>query len=157
MPFLIAAFVAAVVFPSAIAHAQTAAPAPPPASSFVVDGVTIDGPAPPQAPAVESRSPDGRATFRANRLTGSLRVDGRLDEEIYLATPPIKNFYQMDPNNGQASTEQTEVWIFFDDDTLYVTARCYDSAPEERWVANEMRRDSTTISRQNDAFHLALD
>ena len=157
MPLLIAAFVAAIVFPSAIAHAQTAAPAPPPASSFVVDGVTIDGPAPPQAPAVESRSPDGRATFRANRLAGSLRIDGRLDEEIYLATPPIKNFYQMDPNNGQPATEQTEVWIFFDDDTLYVTARCYDSSAEERWVANEMRRDSTTISRQNDAFHLSLD
>jgi hypothetical protein len=63
----------------------------------------------------------------------------------------------MDPNNGQPATEQTEVWIFFDDDTLYVTARCYDSSPEARWVANEMRRDSTTISRQNDAFHLSLD
>jgi hypothetical protein len=157
MPVLVTAFVAALVLLPALAHAQTAAPAAPDASSIVVEGVTIDGPSPPVAPAVESRAQDGRATFRANRLTGSLNIDGRLDEEIYLTTPPITNFYQMDPNNGQPATEQTEVWIFFDNDTLYVTVRCYDSSPEARWVANEMRRDSTTISRQNDAFHLSLD
>jgi hypothetical protein len=142
---------------SPAAAQQAAAAASPAAPRVVVDGVTIDGPPPPEPPAVESRAPDGRATFRANRLTRSLRIDGKLDEEVYVTTPAITHFYQIEPNNGQLATEQTEVWIFFDDHNLYVSVRCYDSAPEERWVANEMRRDSTTISRQNDAFHIAFD
>jgi hypothetical protein len=143
--------VATTPVPAAAQADAAAAPRP------VVDGVVIEGPPPPEPPAVVSRAPDGRATFRASRLTGSIRVDGRLDEEIYLQMPAITDFYQMEPNNGELATEQTEVWVLFDDDNVYVTVRCYDSAPEARWVANEMRRDSTTISRQNDAFHVAFD
>jgi hypothetical protein len=119
--------------------------------------ITLDGPPPPVAPAVASRGSDGRATFRANRLTGELKVDGNLDEAVYRTIPPITDFYQMEPNNGQLATERTEAWILFDNDTLYVSILCYDSAPEERWVANEMRRDSRTISRQNEAFHISFD
>ena len=147
--FLILPVLSVMIAPDAIAQTASVTAAP---GQSVVNGVVIDGPPPPEPPAVESRGADGRATFRANRLPAALRVDGRLDEEFYLTTPPITNFYQMEPDNGQLATEQTAVWIFFDDRTLYVAVRCFDSAPEERWVANEMRRDSTTISRQNEAF-----
>ena len=41
-------------------------------------------------------------------------------------------------------------WLFFDDDNVYVAARCWDCAPGAQ-VANEMRRDSTN-SRQNENF-----
>ncbi len=134
--------------------ADTSRPAAPP---VVADGVTINGPPPPVAPAVVSRDSEGRATMRAVRLTQPLRVDGKLDESVYRTLPSIGGFIQMDPDHGAPATEATEVWIFFDDDTLYVSVRCWDSAPEERWVANEMRRDSRTISRQNEAFQVAFD
>ncbi len=44
----------------------------------------------------------------------------------------------------------------FDASTLYVTCRCWDDAPPERWVANEMRRDTAQL-RQNDHFGIILD
>jgi hypothetical protein len=97
------------------------------------------------------------ASFHAVRLSEPLRVDGRLDEEVYGTSPAVDAFVQMDPDFGAAATEPTQVWIFFDGDALYIAARCWDSAPESRWVANEMRRDNRTISRQNEALHVALD
>ena len=122
----------------------------------VVGDVIIDGAAPPLPPAVVSYDARGRATVRAVRVPEGLRLDGRLDEEVFDTVAPIGNFIQVEPNAGEPATEPTEVWIFFDDDTLYVAARCYDSQPEERWVANEMRRDSMNVVR-NENFAIVFD
>ena len=58
--------------------------------------------------------------------------------------PPISDFIQTEPQEGAPATEKTEVWVFFDDDNVYVSLRCWESQPE-RLVANEMRRDSPDI------------
>ena len=44
-----------------------------------------------------TRDDRGRATVRAVRLTEPLRLDGRLDEEIYGTVPPIDGFVQQVP------------------------------------------------------------
>lgn len=49
--------------------------------------------------------------MRAVRVTTPMRVDGRLDEAIYLAVQPASDFIQMEPNGGQLATETTEVWV----------------------------------------------
>jgi hypothetical protein len=97
-----------------------------------------------------------RRTVRAIQLSEPLRVDGRLDEAVYHDTPPIEGLIQTVPDEGAPSTERTEVWVMFDATTLYVTCRCWDDAPPERWVANEMRRDTSQL-RQNDHFGIILD
>jgi hypothetical protein len=97
----------------------------------------------------------GRATVRAYRLTEPLRLDGRLDEAIYSATPPIDGFRQQVPQEGSPATEPTEMWVFFDEDNVYIAARCLDSEPD-RLTANELRRDSNGIF-QNDNFGIVLD
>lgn len=102
-----------------------------------------------------TRDEQGRATVRAVRLTGPLRVDGRLDEAIYRTVPPIDGFLQQVPQEGAPATEPTEMWVFFDDENVYVAARCLDSQPE-RITANELRRDSNAIF-QNDNFGVVLD
>ena len=48
---------------------------------------------------------------RAVRLTAPLRIDGRLDEEIYAAIPPIDGFVQQLPVEGVPATEPTELWV----------------------------------------------
>ncbi len=88
-------------------------------------------------------------------MPDGIRVDGRLDEEIYPTTPPISDFVQQEPDEGQPATEQTEAWVFFDDDHVYVAARCWDTQPDRR-VANEMRRDTSQL-RQNDTFGVLFD
>ncbi|MBI2186868.1 MAG: carbohydrate binding family 9 domain-containing protein [Acidobacteria bacterium] len=116
-----------------------------------------DGPPPPPvAPATVSRDERGRATVRAVRLTQPLRLDGRLDEEVYASVPPIDGFIQQIPVEGVPATEPTEIWIFFDEDTLYFSARCSDSRPD-RIAANELRRDNSNIFFVNDNISVALD
>ena len=115
----------------------------------------IVGPPSPAPPAVISRDDEGRATVRATRLSVPLKVDGRLDEEVYALVPAISDFIQNDPKAGAPATEKTEVWLFFDRDNFYVAARLWESEPG-RQVANEMRRDNTNIA-QNDGFAFGID
>jgi hypothetical protein len=110
---------------------------------------------PPIAPAVVARDGAGHVTIRAVRVSSPLRVDGRLDEPAYEETEAVGDFLQQEPNEGQPATEKTESWVFFDDDNIYVSARCWDTHPE-RMVANEMRRDTNQL-RQNDTFAVLLD
>ena len=51
---------------------------------------------------------------------GSIRVDGRLDDEIWAKTTPITDFIQKEPEEGAAPTDPMEVRIAYDDDVLYV-------------------------------------
>ena len=116
----------------------------------------LQGPRPPVAPEVVSRDAQGRATVRATRLRAPLQIDGRLDEPVYETVQYITDFIQQLPDEGALSSERTEVWVLFDDDSIYISARCYDTAPPSEWVANEMRRDVIQL-RQNDSFSLMLD
>ena len=132
---------------------QSAPEAP---SGASVLGVAIHGPPPPVPPAVVSRDAEGRVTLRAIRLDRPLNLDGRLDDAIYQRVPPVSDFIQQVPDEGEPATEKTEAWVFFDDENLYVSARCWDSHPE-RIVANEMQRDNTTIASGNANFAVVLD
>ena len=116
---------------------------------------SFSGPPAPPPPAVITRDDEGRATVRAVRLTAPLRVDGRLDEAIYGALPPIGDFIQQEPLEGPPATEKTEVWLLFDDEALYVSFRLWESRPDNL-VANEMRRDSNNIF-QNDHVAFLID
>src|SRR5207249_3826579 len=51
---------------------------------------------------------------------------------------------------------RTEAWVFYDQRSIYVSARLWDSAPESQWVANEMQRDSFQLIN-NDYFSIVLD
>jgi hypothetical protein len=114
-----------------------------------------DPPAP-VPPAVITRDEARHATVRAIRLSEPLRLDGRLDEAVYAETPAITDFIQTLPRNGEDPTERTEAWVMFDGQYFYVSARCWDSAPPDKWIANEMRRDANQV-RQNDHFGFMID
>ena len=111
------------------------------AAGFAAVPSLIDGPPPPLPPEVAARDELGRMTLRAIRLDAPLQLDGRLDERVYHDVPPVTDFIQQEPNEGAPAGDQTEVWVTFDADTLYVSARCWSRAPD-RIVANEMKRDS---------------
>ena len=132
----------AVMIAGASAFAQSPA-LPVPGAGGLADGASV------------AHDERGRATVRAYRLTEPLRLDGRLDEPIYTATPPIDGFRQQVPQEGAPATEPTEMWVFFDEDNIYISARCLDSQPN-RLTANELRRDSNGIF-QNDNFGIVLD
>ena len=125
---------------------QGAAPEP----AFVVRG-----PAPPDLPEMVRRDEAGGATMRATRLEGPFELDGRLDDAIYDRVPGVGGFIQALPLEGEPASEPTEVWVFYDDDTLYVAGRNWDSQPD-RMVATEMRRDHFGV-HNNENLAVILD
>ena len=88
--------------------------------------------------------------MRAIRLDRPLTLDGILDEPVYENVPPVNGFIQQEPNEGAPATEDTDLWVLFDDKHVYIAARCWDSRPE-LIMANEMRRDNIALF-QNDNF-----
>jgi hypothetical protein len=106
-------------------------------------------------PAIVDRTAADKVTVRTVRLEKPLRVDGRLDEEVYTTVESITDFIQQEPDEGALATEKTEAWILFDDVNLYIAARCWDSHPE-REVANELRRDNGNILG-NENFTFVID
>ncbi|MBE0592608.1 MAG: carbohydrate binding family 9 domain-containing protein, partial [Gemmatimonadales bacterium] len=84
---------------------------------------------------------------------GAPRLDGRLDDPVWQSAAPIAEFIQVEPEDGAAPTERTEVQVAYDGAALYVGARMYSSDP--RGVTGRLgRRDSYTSS---DLFTVVID
>ena len=157
---LTAALVAAAALTDPIAVAAQSPPAPagtpaPQPTEAAAPAVPIDGPPPPAPPAVITRE-GGQATMRAIRLATPLRVDGQLDEPVYETVAPVSDFIQQLPDEGARATERTDAWVMFDEENLYISGRCWESAPPEEWVATELRRDAFNMLN-NDLFGFLID
>ena len=113
------------------------------------------GPPAPVAPEVIARDGSGGVTVRASRVEG-LKLDGHLDEPVYSSVKSFSGLIQNQPDAGKASSQKTDIWVFFDDDNFYVSARCWDAGGAKALVANEMRRDNNQIS-SNDNFGIVID
>ena len=130
----------------AVLLAQDAEPA---AAPTLANGHPVPGPQ-----EVIARNERG-ISIRATRITTPMRIDGRLDEEVYRQVPAITEFIQQEPQEGAPVSESTSAWVLYDDDNIYVSCRCL-MADRSKIVANDMRRDSTNL-RQNDNFGVFLD
>jgi hypothetical protein len=115
----------------------------------------FEGPPAPVLPDTIARDASGRAVVRAIPLTSPFRLDGQLDEAIYRELRPASEFIQEDPKVGEPATEKTEIWVFFDNENVYVGARMWESEPD-RMVVNEMRKDSP-MAFQNESLTIAFD
>ncbi len=81
-------------------------------------------------------------------------VDGVLDDFCWQNAPVISEFTQVEPTEGAAPTERTEVRIRYDQDHLYIAVRCYDTEPG-KIVATQMQRDADLES--DDTITLTFD
>lgn len=71
--------------------------------------------------------------------SGSIEVDGRLDEESWRLATPITDFVQKEPVEGAPPTDGLEVRFAYDESALYVGARMFSAAPIQAPMG---RRDS---------------
>ncbi|UCE74805.1 MAG: carbohydrate binding family 9 domain-containing protein, partial [Methanomassiliicoccales archaeon] len=92
----------------------------------------------------------------ANRLAEneSVRLDGRLNEPIWHRSIPATDFLQQEPKEGEAATEQTEVYVLYDSDDFYIGAILYDS-DVDGILAYQKQRDASLGT--DDRFMLILD
>ena len=98
-----------------------------------------------------------RSQLRAAPGAGAVLLDGRLDDPAWLTADSITDFRQLDPAEGEPSTERTVVRVLAGPDALYVGVWAYDR--DMRAVrATQLRRDADLtvddyITLLIDSFH----
>ena len=102
----------------------------------------------PTGPYDHALAPMGQAI----RLTGSISIDGTLDEPQWQSAPAITDLIQTVPIEGQPVSERTEVRFAYDDEAIYVAARLDDRSPVTTRLA---RRDAGL--GDSDQFVVMLD
>ena len=55
---------------------------------------------------------------RAYRTNERIRLDGYLNESVY-KNIPITDFTQKIPDEGKPATEESKIWITYDDENIY--------------------------------------
>ena len=92
-----------------------------------------------------------RRRVTAVRVEGSIVLDGRLDEATWQGSSE-GGFTQAEPREGQPATMGTEVWVAYDESTLYIAALLSDDAPP---TVNDIRKDFGDTNQ--DVFQVILD
>lgn len=90
----------------------------------------------------------------ALRATGTIVIDGRLDEPDWSRAPVATGFLQNEPREGEAASEQTDVRVLYDAHHLYLGVFAHDREPG-RIIVSDLKKDFKTAS--GDAFEVVLD
>ena len=86
----------------------------------------------------------GRPAVRPERTAAAPRIDGALDDPLWERAVRITRFVQQRPLDGAPATEDTDVFVAYDDDNLYVGIHAHYS--DRALVrANRADRDQTFI------------
>ena len=68
----------------------------------------------------------GQREILSSKLNTSISIDGKLTESDWKSAQWTSNFTQMKPVPGAQPTKKTEVAILYDQEAIYVAAKCYD-------------------------------
>lgn len=96
-----------------------------------------------RAAAQDGATPSSAAgTLRAGRVaSGTIQLDGRLDEPAWSLADSIAGFRQREPVSGAPATERTVVRILTAPEVIYVGVRAFD-ADSGGLRATQLRRDA---------------
>lgn len=92
--------------------------------------------------------------INAIKINGSPRIDGLLNDSLWLIAPPVSDFLQQEPMPGNLPSFKTEVRILYNEHSLYVGVMCYDPQPD-KIIARELKKDGNL--RGDDNFQIILD
>jgi hypothetical protein len=94
-------------------------------------------------------------TYMTARLSGSIKIDGLLNDEGWKNIPVADNFIMLDPQEGNPVTQRTEVRIAYDNTAVYVSAMMYDTAPDS--ILHELGLRDEGENLNADRFRFAID
>ena len=98
--------------------------------------------------AVSSESAPRKQAVARMAPSGSIRIDGRMNEEAWSLAERIVDFVQSEPEEGTPPTNRMEVSFVYDDDALFVGARMWSSAG----IQAPMSRRDENISQAEHVF-----
>ena len=96
-----------------------------------------------------------RPVLEAVRVDTAPTLDGVVSgEEVWSRATPATGFTQTAPREGEPASEKTEVFVLFDDETVYVGVVCHDRTPDDIVISDSLRDASL---EETDSFRLVLD
>ncbi|MCZ6916326.1 MAG: carbohydrate binding family 9 domain-containing protein [Gemmatimonadetes bacterium] len=110
--------------------------------------------------ALRAQTQNGEAaakpTIEAFRLMEAdlIDLDGRIDEPFWRRITPATGFLQRDPDEGAPATEDTEVYVAYDENNFYLGVVLHDSDPSGI-LAYQKARDGFLFT--DDSFAWILD
>ncbi len=130
------------------------------------------------APSLAGQGPRApRQVIAGQAASGTITLDGRLDEPVWRTLEPARGFIQREPNEGSPAADDTEVRFLLVGDALVIGARMHSGTPdairplvgrrdsgmptEELFISLDTRRDRSTAysfsitpgGTRGDAFH----
>ena len=123
-----------------------------PAANAAQQVTSLSGAAQTREPVVNA---EGFPLAKASRISDPPVLDGEvLNDPAWAEAQPITGFTQNTPDEGQPSSERTEVFVVYTDTALYLGVVCYVVDPATI-IVSDSRRDSQL--RETDSFQIILD
>jgi len=88
-----------------------------------------------------------------HRVESPPQIDGLIEDSCWENIQPISGFIQYDPFNGQPASEETLVWVAYDQKNIYFAFLMKDSQPEKIWAELTPRN----TYENNDSITVILD
>lgn len=103
-------------------------------------------------PVAAAAAPSPHPPVTPVRTAGSFRIDGLLDEPEWADALVIDDFLQQLPLERVPPSNRTEVRVLYDDETLYLAFRCYDSEADRIEIGTLLRDNFAIFSGDNITF-----
>ena len=103
--------------------------------------------------AAEKKIKNDDLKIDAERINTQIKIDGKLNENVWALGKGVSSFIQHDPLEGTQPSEKTTVKILYDDNAIYIGARMYDDHPDSI-VSRLARRD---VDVNSDLFGVFFD
>ena len=100
-----------------------------------------------------SNAPAERPSINLKRLQDPIVLDGILDEKSWYSGIPADRFWQNFPIDSVLARGGTEIYMTYDDQTLYVGVKCYSNG--EDYIVPTLKRDYSF--RNNDNISILFD
>ncbi|MEP7127264.1 MAG: DUF5916 domain-containing protein, partial [Chitinophagales bacterium] len=94
-----------------------------------------------------------RKPIVATRITAAPKIDGQVNDECWNTAIPFSDFIEATPAFGAPAKNRTEVMVVYDNEAIYVAARCF-MPRDSIWMQLTQRDD---IFESTDAIAFAFD
>ncbi len=88
--------------------------------------------------------------FEVKKVSGTIQLDGVLDDDIWTGITPQTNFFQYFPSDTVLAKFDTEIYVAYDDNFLYIAAKSYCAGNDFRAIS--LKRDYRFFDSDNVAF-----
>lgn len=97
---------------------------------------------------------DQLPTIFAPEANQPITPDGKLEEAAWKQAKPVSNFQMNFPVDTALASNQTKVWMLYDDNFIYIGGECYSNS-NGKYIISSLRRDYGW--GQNENFTVYID